>query len=562
MSLEYPIWTTPPDLSVIPTESRSIKPDVSAPALDAPEFVSFPEYRSERVFKFGFAWSLARDSQRAKAFWNAQGGQHGVFLIPTWNRDFEAAMLPAAGDTELAVYVEDYGATLLTDTRLDQPGRYVFCYDLTWGLFVAKVLESADDEVSTLTLEQPFPWRPTREAIFGFAVLVRFEEDDLDWKSLSPAHTKAEIVFRSVRESILTPEDGGLVDGVPQYESLAFTTHAERVEVMPLRRSVAYPLGPENFHGTQNALYTRQWACWPSKTGGFRMLRDAVPGTIIPPDESQGFKSQLTAAVIDTPHVSCSFDQVGYECIAWQHDETTAKIIRWQNGTPTTTTFAGWSPILFFNGLVNIQAKIDGTTDVVCYYIRRGSGAICARFQRDGFAIEYIVGGFPRMPLLLFSATASGLVHTLLGMDDGYRSMTLTVTYPTQPDPPPDIFVAITIEPDAAAGEILPGDLAYERVIIDPPAIQEAAAGTASMADAASIDTTVNTTFAEGTQSFGYLPDVVMISMIVAPAAQQETAAAVANTQDITYTLAAIETSPVQEQSAHTPSLGNIYYGP
>ena len=85
--IEYDIWTHAPDLTVTPSEGRTVRPDVSSFAV-APEFVSFPEARSERVFKLGFAWDVPRDWHLAKAFWHDHGGRHAVFLMPSWKRDF------------------------------------------------------------------------------------------------------------------------------------------------------------------------------------------------------------------------------------------------------------------------------------------------------------------------------------------------------------------------------------------------------------------------------------------------------------------------------------------
>lgn len=559
MSLEYDIWPWPPDLTVTPTEGRSINPDLTNGA-PAPSFLSFPALRSERIFKLGFAWDIQRDMHLAKAFWHDHGGRHSVFLVPSWNRDFTVASLPASGSSTLAVNVANYGAARLTTTQLDEIGRYVFCYDLAGGLHVAKVLSSADDTISTLTLEQAFPFAPTREALFGFALLCRFDEDESNWQHQSPTHAKVSLVFRTVRESIRKGTSGALVEGVEVYESLPFTDHVETVETVPLRRDVSYCYGPKNYHVTQNALYTSLWACWPSTTGGFRILRDAIADSITPPDESQGFKSGLTSALISTAHVCLAFDQVGYEVIAWQ-DGDNAKIIRYQNGTPTTTTFEGWSPVLFFNGLVNIQAKIDGTTDVVCYYIRRSSGVICARFQRDGFATEYVIGGYPQMPLLLFKMEAAGLVQSLTAMDDGYRKMVLSTTYPAQPDPPPDPYVYFALQ-EAAGALCSLIDAAYENGIISGE-LFEAAGAVASISDV--LDEYAAPPPTNFSESFGAIPSLTNIAydlIVFGPPTLTQAAGGSATVADIIHILAAIETAPIQEAAAATPTINNIYYGP
>ena len=560
--IEYDIWTYAPDLTVIPSEGRTVRPDVSSFAV-APEFVSFPEARSERVFKLGFAWDVTRDWHLAKAFWHDHGGRHAVFLMPSWKRDFGVSTLPTSGGHSLTVAVANYAASYLTTTRLDEVGRYVFCYDLTNGLAVAKVLSSADGTPSSvLTLEQAWPFTPTYEAVFGFAILVRFDEDETTWRSLSPQHVKAEFVFRTVRESIITPADGELVEGVAQYQSQPFGVFAETVEDLPQRRNVSYADGPKNFHVVQNALYVMRWACWPSTSGGFRLLRNATDGTITPPDESQGFKSLLTTLnVATTEHVSLAFDQTSYEVIAWQSG-TSAKILRWQNNAPALVTFEGWSPILFFNGQVNVQAKIDGTTDVVCYYIRRGSGAICARFQRDAFAIEYVVGGFPHMPLLLLSVATSGLDHILYGMDDGYRKMELVATYPAQPAPLPDPYVPVALDQEAAGGKACVRDFAYENGII-AAALAEAAGGKGSVADTESVNVAPPpTNFAESQGGKAAVMDIACDVVVFGPPTQQEATGGKGSVADITSVLVAIETSSIPENTGGKASITDLYYGP
>ncbi len=369
------------------------------------------------------------------------------------------------------------------------------------------------------------------------------------------------LVFRTVRESIRKPTSGALVEGLQVYQSLPFTGHVETVENTPQRRDTSYTFGPDNYHGQQNAAYTKRWACWPSSTGGFRLLRDATLDSITPPDESQGFKSQITSAIISTAHVCLAFDQVGFEVIAWQ-DNDDAKIIRYQNGTPTTVTFKGWCPVLFFNGLVNIDAKNNGTTDVVCYYIRRASGSICARFQRDNFAVEYVIGGYPHLPLLLFKSEASGLLHSLTAMDDGYRKMLLSATYPTQPDPLPDPYVAIALQESVGVLQSLLTDLLYELAIFSATAAESAGAQ-ASVTDLLNENMSIPTAFGDTFGAFATLTNILYELVIFGPSGSlPESAGASGDVTDILHLFTSIETTPIQEATGAVPAITDIIFGP
>lgn len=558
--IEYDIWTWPPDLSVTPTEGRPINPDVIAMA-PAPEFVQWPETRVEKLRKFGFAFQIARDANQAKAFWNSQGGRAGVFLMPTWTRDFTVGSQPASGATSLVVQVGGYGATYLTSTRRDDPGRYIYCYDLVAGLHVAKVLSSADNvSTSTLTIEQAFPFTPTREALYGFAELVRFDLDETEWISYSPTQVKAELVFRTVRESLYTPEDGSR-EGQHLYQSQGFTSFVTTVESTPLEFRVAITPGPVNLAVAQNATYDVPWTCWPSTTGGFRLLKDATPGVTYP-DESRGTKSLLTSIVTNTTHVSLAFDQLSREVIAWQ-DGTNVKVARWQGGIATIVSWEGWTPILFWNGQINVQARLDSDTDVVCYYVKRGSGAVYARFQRDNFADEEVIGGWPAAPLNLIGTAVDGLVHTLTAMDCGFRKCVLSTTYPEQPEPPPDPYVALLLPAEGAGVEGIVTDTQDEYAIRDPGLQSDSVAASGSVSDITSEDLAPPPTdFHEGGTMSGSVADIAYEQVVRNIEPPQENVGSSGAISDMRHESIVVQTSVLQESVGPSASVQDIYYGP
>jgi hypothetical protein len=558
--IEYDIFNHTPDFSTPPSEGSSYIGDTLAFSA-APEFTTFAQYRAERIFAMSFAWSIPRDWHAAKAFYQAKGGRAEVFLMPSWTRDFTVSSLPTLGSKTMEVNVADFGASYLTTTSMDEIGRYVFCSDFVGGLHVAKVLASEDDTTSILTLEQAFPFSPTREAIFGFALLVRFDDDETEWRSISPEKVKCRLVFRTVRERTITANEG-LLTGVAQYESLPFAAFTQAWENTKVRFDSAYSLGPTNRGATQNANYSVLWAAWPS-TNGVRLLKNATEDAITPPDESQGFLSSLFSSALVTDHISLSWDQNGYEVIAWHSTPGQISIRRRFGGTLRTDVFAGVSPCLYYNGTVNVQARIDGETDVVCYYIKPGMGACYARFQRDNFEIEYVVGGYPTKPLHLLKHETDDLDHVLWAVDDGFRLMKLTATYPTQPAPDPDPFVALLLQEQAGATASIT-DAAETVVIVVQPPILDAVGASGSLAN--TIHESMFPTppvSGEGMAASAGLPNIQYEHVVAEPPSPlQEQTGGLASITNVAYELVVITSDALQEQAGADASLPELYYGP
>lgn len=65
---------------------------------------------------------------------------------------------------------------------------------------------------------------------------------------------------------------------------------------------------------------------------------------------------------------------------------TTIELRRTQADVYTSISFAGESPVLFLNAL--LQPDLD-KQDVVCYYLRNNN--LCGRWQRDNFEVEYVL---------------------------------------------------------------------------------------------------------------------------------------------------------------------------
>ena len=87
--------------------------------------------------------------------------------------------------------------------------------------------------------------------------------------------------------------------------------------------------------------------------------------------------------------VSISFDANARPCFAFQVGGN-VELRRFVAGSPTTYTWPGGSPKLFFNGLLQ---RDTGLRDLVCYYVL--NGRLCARLQRDNFGVEYLLVDAP-----------------------------------------------------------------------------------------------------------------------------------------------------------------------
>jgi hypothetical protein len=82
--------------------------------------------------------------------------------------------------------------------------------------------------------------------------------------------------------------------------------------------------------------------------------------------------------------ISICFDANARPCYAAEFAGEVIEVRRYVGGVPTTFTWSGYGPKLFFNGAIQRNNSLQ---DVVCYYIR--AGVLRARFQRDNFAVEY-----------------------------------------------------------------------------------------------------------------------------------------------------------------------------
>ena len=86
-------------------------------------------------------------------------------------------------------------------------------------------------------------------------------------------------------------------------------------------------------------------------------------------------------------HLALSFDANARPVFAYE-DEGTIYLRRYVADVPTTYSWTGTEPCLFFNGVINFD---DTQTDVVCYHLTASGGGMYARFQRENFGVANLV---------------------------------------------------------------------------------------------------------------------------------------------------------------------------
>lgn len=115
-------------------------------------------------------------------------------------------------------------------------------------------------------------------------------------------------------------------------------------------------------------------------------------------------------------HIALSFDANARAVFAYE-DDGTIYVRRYVAEVPTTYSWTGTNPCLFFNGVINSD---DTQTDVVCYHLTASGGGLYACFQRENFGVANLVIEDPGFDLLMAvdrgrGALASFMVVELSG---------------------------------------------------------------------------------------------------------------------------------------------------
>ena len=112
-------------------------------------------------------------------------------------------------------------------------------------------------------------------------------------------------------------------------------------------------------------------------------------------------------------HIALSFDANARPVFAYE-DGGTIYIRRYVAGVPTTYSWVGTDPCLFFNGVINYD---DTLTDVVCYYLTEAGGALYARVQRENFGVANLVLEDPGLTSLQAVDRGRGVLASYMAIE-------------------------------------------------------------------------------------------------------------------------------------------------
>lgn len=109
-------------------------------------------------------------------------------------------------------------------------------------------------------------------------------------------------------------------------------------------------------------------------------------------------------------HIALSFDANARPVFAYE-DDGTIYVRRYVADVPTTYSWTGTEPCLFFNGVINFD---DTQTDVVCYHLTASGGGLYARFQRENFGVENLVLEDPGLDSLMAVDRGRGVLASFM----------------------------------------------------------------------------------------------------------------------------------------------------
>ena len=127
-------------------------------------------------------------------------------------------------------------------------------------------------------------------------------------------------------------------------------------------------------------------------------------------------------------HIALSFDANARPVFAYE-DEGTIYVRRYVTGTPTTYSWIGTEPCLFFNGVINFD---DTQTDVVCYHLTASGGGLYARFQRENFGVANLILEDPGIDSLMAVDRGRGALGSFMVLELSGKRVFASV-YPLWP---------------------------------------------------------------------------------------------------------------------------------
>lgn len=150
-------------------------------------------------------------------------------------------------------------------------------------------------------------------------------------------------------------------------------------------------------------------------------------------------------------HIALSFDANARPVFSYE-DEGTIYVRRYVVDVPTTYSWIGTEPCLFFNGVIDFD---DSRTDVVCYYLTESGGGLYARFQRENFGVARLVIEDPGFDSLMAVDRGRGALASYMVVELSGKRIFAAV-YPPWP--------IVHVEAPMAASVTL-GGIGYAKVV-------------------------------------------------------------------------------------------------
>lgn len=243
-------------------------------------------------------------------------------------------------------------------------------------------------------------------------------------------------------------------------------------------------------------------------------------------------------------HIALSFDANARPVFAYE-DEGTIYVRRYFAGVPTTYSWIGTEPCLFFNGVINYD---DSLTDVVCYYLTASGGALYARFQRENFGVANLVIEDPGLDSLMAVDRGRGALASFMVVELSGKRIFAAV-YPPWP---------VLVGDAATATVALQGVGDYSVEIIHAGTYAETATATVGLTGEGLYELQIKTithtdsaTATVGLTGFG----VYELQIIVAPTATDVVQAAVALYGTGEYSLQIVSGSAYTDSATATITL-------
>jgi hypothetical protein len=175
--------------------------------------------------------------------------------------------------------------------------------------------------------------------------------------------------------------------GVLAFDQVCIAPHDEEDYNFTQPDSTSYAQGPAT-PGVQTKPFLTVWTAWFATAG----VRIGKVGQTI--SDTAGDASALYPTLTTATKLSAAFDRLGLLNIAIQKTATLIEVKYYSDtaGTIATTSWSGYSCVLFNAGLLTRLDPSEDTGGVVAYYLRtERPNVIFARFADEGYATERTV---------------------------------------------------------------------------------------------------------------------------------------------------------------------------